>query len=317
MKIPRFLLTAGASGSGKTLVTCGILQAFKNRGLDVVSFKCGPDYIDPMFHAKVIGTKSANLDTFFTNEETTRYLLTENAKDADIAVMEGVMGYYDGVGGITTKASAYDLAKVTDTPAVLLINCKGMSVSILPYVQGFVKYQKDSHIEGVLLNQMSPMLYPRVKKLIEEELHVPVYGYVPRVEECRLESRHLGLVLPDEVVELKEKLNRLAEVLEKTVDLDGLLKLGNSALDLKVQTPDFLKQVEKKRQKKQCVLAWQRTKPSAFYIRTTWNFWKKWVEKSVIFLLFTTHIFRQIWTVFCSVEVILSFLEKSWKKENP
>ena len=85
MKIPRFLLTAGASGSGKTLVTCGILQAFKNRGLDVVSFKCGPDYIDPMFHAKVIGTKSANLDTFFTNEETTRYLLTENAKDADIA----------------------------------------------------------------------------------------------------------------------------------------------------------------------------------------------------------------------------------------
>lgn len=250
MKIPRFLLTAGASGSGKTLVTCGILQAFKNRGLDVVSFKCGPDYIDPMFHAKVIGTKSANLDTFFTNEETTRYLLTENAKDADIAVMEGVMGYYDGVGGIATKASAYDLAKVTDTPAVLLINCKGMSVSILPYVQGFVKYQKDSHIEGVLLNQMSPMLYPRVKKLIEEELHVPVYGYVPRVEECRLESRHLGLVLPDEVVELKEKLNRLAEVLEKTVDLDGLLKLGNSALDLKVQTPDFLKQVEKKKTEK-------------------------------------------------------------------
>lgn len=133
--IPRFLITAGASGSGKTLVTCGILQAFKNRGLSVASFKCGPDYIDPMFHAKVIGTASANLDTFFTEEETTRYLLEENSRGCEISVMEGVMGYYDGVGGTTTKASAYDLAKVTKTPVVLLVNCKGMSVSILPYIQ--------------------------------------------------------------------------------------------------------------------------------------------------------------------------------------
>lgn len=249
MKIPRFLITAGASGSGKTLVTCGILQALKNRGLDVASFKCGPDYIDPMFHAKVIGTASANLDTFFTEEETTRYLLKENSKSCDISVMEGVMGYYDGVGGTTTKASAYDLAKVTKTPAVLLVNSKGMSVSILPYIEGFAKYQKDSRIEGVLLNQMSAMLYPRVKTLIEEQLHIPVYGYIPRVEECALESRHLGLVLPNEIEELREKLNRLAAVLEKTVDLDGLLRLGNSAPDLKVKTPDFLTEISEKAKK--------------------------------------------------------------------
>ena len=97
--------------------------------------------------------------------------------------MEGVMGYYDGVGGNTSKASAYELAKVTHTPAVLIVNCKGMSVSILPYIKGFAEFRRDSNIRGVILNQMSPMLYPRVKKMIEEELDIAVYGYVPKVED--------------------------------------------------------------------------------------------------------------------------------------
>lgn len=236
MSTSRILLTAGASGSGKTLITCGILQALKNRGLSVASFKCGPDYIDPMFHSKVIGTKSGNLDLFFTDEQTTRYLLEKNSRGCDIAVLEGVMGYYDGVGGTTTRASAFDLAKATQTPAVLIVNCKGMSVSILPYIKGFLEFQPDSHIRGVLLNQMSAMLYPRVKKMIEEELKIPVYGYVPKVEDCVIESRHLGLVMPEEVAGFHEKLNRLAEILEQTVDLDGLLKLSESAPDLNIQT---------------------------------------------------------------------------------
>lgn len=229
MNIPRFLLTAGASGSGKTLITCGILQALKNRGLRIASFKCGPDYIDPMFHTKVIGTKSRNLDTFFSKPETVRYLLERNSRDCDLAVMEGVMGYYDGVGGITTKASAYELAQVTETPSVLIVNCRGMSVSILPYIKGFMEYKKDSRIAGVLFNQMSPMLYPRVKNMVEEQLGIKVYGYIPKVEDCAIESRHLGLVMPDEVKGFQEKLNRLAEILEKTTDLDGLISLGKSA----------------------------------------------------------------------------------------
>lgn len=234
MSTPRFLLTAGASGSGKTLITCGILQAFHDRGMKVASFKCGPDYIDPMFHTKVIGTKSRNLDTFFTDGDTTRYLLERNSRGCDLAVMEGVMGYYDGVGGTTVKASAYDLARTTGTPAVLIVNCKGMSVSILPYIKGFLEFQPDSQIKGVLLNQMSPMLYPRVKSMIEEELQVKVYGYVPKVEDCVIESRHLGLVMPQEVQGFQEKLKKLAAVLEKNVDLDGLLSLGETAQSLMI-----------------------------------------------------------------------------------
>ena len=170
MKIPRILLAAGSSGSGKTLITCGLLEALVERGLKTTSFKCGPDYIDPMFHSRVIGTKSRNLDTFFTGSEVTKYLLTRNARDCEIAVMEGVMGFYDGVAGTTTTGSAYDLAKVTDTPVILIVNSRGMSVSLAAYVKGFLEYKKDSHIKGVIFNQMSPMLYPRMKKLLEEEL---------------------------------------------------------------------------------------------------------------------------------------------------
>lgn len=228
-KYPRFLLAAGASGSGKTLITCGILQALKNRGLTAASFKCGPDYIDPMFHEKVLKTKARNLDTFFTGEEMTRYLFAKNAAGADISVMEGVMGYYDGLGGISDTASAYDLARVTGTPAVLIVNTRGMSLSALAYIKGFLEYRRDSRICGVILNQMSAGLYPEISSRIEAELGVRVYGYVPKVTDCLIESRHLGLVLPDEVERLEEKLQKLARVLEESLDIEGLLKLAESA----------------------------------------------------------------------------------------
>ena len=238
MKIPRILLAAGSSGSGKTLITCGLLEALVERGLKTASFKCGPDYIDPMFHSRVIGTKSRNLDTFFTVPKVTKYLLTRNARDCEVAVMEGVMGFYDGVAGTTTRASAYDLAKVTDTPVILIVNSRGMSVSLAAYVKGFLEYKKDSHIKGVIFNQMSPMLYPRMKKLLEEELGVAVLGYVPKVEDCVIESRHLGLVLPDEIPELKDRLHKLAGVLEETLDIDRILELAGEAPDLLDAKPE-------------------------------------------------------------------------------
>lgn len=239
MKIPRILLAAGASGSGKTLITCGLLQALVNRGMKTASFKCGPDYIDPMFHSRVIGAKSRNLDTFFTGTETTKYLLCENAADCEISVMEGVMGFYDGIAGTTTKASAYDLASVTDTPVILIVNSRGMSVSLAAYVKGFMEYRKDSHIRGVIFNQMSPMLYPRMKELLEKELDIKVLGYVPKVEDCVIESRHLGLVLPDEIPGLKENLQRLADVLEKTLDIDAIIRLAQDAPEITAKEPEI------------------------------------------------------------------------------
>lgn len=239
MKIPRFLIAAGASGSGKTLITCGILKALCRRGKKVSSFKCGPDYIDPMFHSRVIGTKARNLDTFFTDEKTTRYLLEQNARGTEISVIEGVMGYYDGLGGIDTKASTYDVAKVTKTPVIFIINTKGMSVSVIPYLKGFLEYKKDSGICGVILNQISPMLYPQLKKKIEEELSISVFGYVPKMEELCLESRHLGLVMPKEIERLNEKLKGLAEKLEETIDLDRMISLAEQAEELEETRMEF------------------------------------------------------------------------------
>lgn len=237
MQIPRILLTAPASGSGKTLITCGILQALKNRGVQVASFKCGPDYIDPMFHGRVIGTKSRNLDTFFTDADTTRYLFAENAASCDVAVAEGVMGYYDGLGGIRTEGSTYEVACVLDMPAVLIVNCRGASLSLLALIKGFLEYRKDSHIRAVILNQISPMIYAQIRPLIEQELGIQVLGYVPKVPELALESRHLGLVLPGEIEALKEKLNRLADILEETLDLDAFLEIAGKSSSLTVGKP--------------------------------------------------------------------------------
>ena len=232
MKQPRFMLAAPSSGSGKTMITCGILQILKNRGYRVSSFKCGPDYIDPMFHTKVLGTISRNLDTFFTGEEMTRCLFAKTAQQTDLSVIEGVMGYYDGLGGIRTKASSYDLARVTDTPVILIVNAKGMSLSILAQIKGFLDYQKDSKIKGVILNQTSEMTCRMLTPKIESELGICVFGYVPKIADWHLESRHLGLVLPDEISDLREQMQRLADILEKTLDIESILQMAEGAKEM-------------------------------------------------------------------------------------
>ena len=232
MKAPRIMLAAPASGSGKTLVTCGLLQALVNRGWKTAAFKCGPDYIDPMFHSKIMGIESKNLDTYFTDETLVRYLFGKTAGQCDISVLEGVMGYYDGIAGISTKGSAYDVAKVTDTPVILVVDTKGMSLSMTALIKGYLEYMPDSHIVGVILNRISADLYARVKDRIEEELSIRVLGYVPKTKEYVIESRHLGLITPDEVTNLKDKMHGLANMLEDTLDIDSILNLANDVSEL-------------------------------------------------------------------------------------
>ena len=172
MKAPRIMLAAGRSGSGKTMITCGLLRALQQMGKQPAAFKCGPDYIDPMFHEQVIGAPSCNLDPFFTEEETTQYLFCKHAAGHDISVLEGVMGYYDGLGGISTKGSAYDLAGMTKTPVLLVVDAKGMSVSALAFIKGYLQYKEDSRIAGVIFNRMSEMLYREIAPMAEKELGI-------------------------------------------------------------------------------------------------------------------------------------------------
>ncbi len=229
--IPRFMVAGTNSGCGKTTVTCAVLQAFANRGLNVGAFKCGPDYIDPMFHSSITGTKSTNLDGFFFDGNTMNYLLAQGGAGRDISVIEGVMGYYDGLSLTRTEASSYETALATKTPVVLAVNAKGASLSVLAVIQGFLEFRPHSQIQGAILNQCSPMSYPALSKAILESFQgrIQPLGYLPRLENCALESRRLGLVTARETADLKEKLQRLAEQAEKTIDLDGLQKLGESA----------------------------------------------------------------------------------------
>lgn len=232
MKINRFMIAAPKSGSGKTMITCALLQLLKDSGKNVSSYKCGPDYIDPMFHKKVLGVPSKNLDTFFTDEKTTVQLFLDKRAGGDFAVLEGVMGLYDGLGGIYEQGSSYHLAKVTQTPIILVVDAKGMGKSVLALIAGFLQYDTQHLIKGVLLNRMSKGYYDIVKPLIEKELFVKVVGYFPEQKDIRLESRHLGLVMPDELADIKEQLDELAERLKKTIDLDMLLDIAVEAEEI-------------------------------------------------------------------------------------
>ena len=229
--LSRLVLAGTGSGCGKTTAACAVLQALVDRGLKVGAFKCGPDYIDPMFHSRVIGAKSGNLDLFFFSPPTLRALLARGGADRDVAVIEGVMGYYDGMGLTTSRSSTWETARETGSPAVLVVDAKGASLSVLAVVEGFLNFQADSGIRGVLLNRCTAGTYPALAGAIRERFggRVRPLGYLPRMPDCALESRHLGLVTAAEVEGLREKLHILARQAEETIDMDGLLALAESA----------------------------------------------------------------------------------------
>ena len=232
MRAPRILIGATGSGSGKTTITCALLEILKRQGKKVQAFKCGPDYIDPMFHRTVLGIPSKNLDTFFTGDKTTAELFMTSAKNADISVMEGVMGLYDGLGGIRKEGSAYDLATVTDTPVILVIDAHGMGRSILPLIAGFLAYDTNHLIKGIILNRTSGAFFETIRPEIEKSFPAAVLGYFPNRKDILLESRHLGLKRPEEIDRMAEKLSKTADILEKTVDIERLIAIAESAEEL-------------------------------------------------------------------------------------
>lgn len=232
MKLDRVMIAAPKSGSGKTTITCALLQALKDMGQKVAAYKCGPDYIDPMFHQKVIGIPSKNLDTFFTGGEDTKRLFLRDRTEGELAVLEGVMGLYDGLGGIREEGSSYDLARTTRTPIILVVDAKGMGRSVIALIAGFLAYDKEHLVKGVILNRMSGTYYQTVKPLIEEELDIHVMGYLPEDGRFHIQSRHLGLRMPDELADIQMRLQAVAEDLKKTVSVEQIIQLAAEAGEL-------------------------------------------------------------------------------------
>ena len=231
MHVPGILIAAPSSGSGKTASACALMAAFTKRGLTVRACKCGPDYIDPMFHREVLGVDSRNLDLFFSSGDELREGYESHLSGADLAVTEGVMGYYDGMSMDSDAASSYDVSRTLGLPVLLVLPGRGASLSLAAVIKGMAEYRPDSRIRGILLNRVSGMLYPRLKEMLERELkamghEIPVVGYVPEDEAFTFESRHLGLVTPQEMEGLKGQLSRAGEILSRTVDLDLVLRIA-------------------------------------------------------------------------------------------
>ena len=248
------LVSAMSSGGGKTVLTCGLMAAFQRRGLAVSGFKCGPDYIDPMFHTQVLGVPSRNLDLFLQGEAGVRRSYAA-AGAADLALVEGAMGFYDGLGG-TDRASAYAVAKLLRLPVVLAIRPKGSSLTLAAQVKGLMDFRRENQISALVLTCCTPGLHAHLKPILERETGLPVLGYLPPMEEAELPSRHLGLYTAQEVENLQGRFAAVAEQLEKTVDLERLLALaGGEAAEEKGASP----------QKPVCTIAVARDEAFCFY----------------------------------------------------
>ena len=220
----RIMIAGTHSGCGKTTITCAILAALKARKLNAAAFKCGPDYIDPMFHQKVIGVDSHNLDSFFCDDETLNYLMHENSINADISVVEGVMGFYDGVNG---RGSAHSVSMITETPVAIVIDCKGASESIGAVMKGFLSYKQPNMIKGFIFNRLPERLVPRIKEMCRE-LGTTFFGYMP-TNSFTFESRNLGLVTADEIGDIKDRLAELSTLAEKHIFLDELIEVSEAS----------------------------------------------------------------------------------------
>lgn len=230
-KVNRVMLVGSGSGCGKTTVTMALTKAIKIMSKDIMVFKCGPDYIDPMFYSYIIETKARNLDLYLLEENTLKYLLGENSKTHEYSIIEGAMGMYDGKGFTTDEFSANHISLVTGTPEILVVNCKGKSVSLLAEISGYMNYSKNN-LKGVILNNCTENMYSYYKEMIENNLNIKVYGYMPHVKEASLESRHLGLVTAAEIPDLDDKLNALGNIATESLDVKGILALSEDSEDL-------------------------------------------------------------------------------------
>ncbi len=241
--IAGIMLSAMSSGSGKTVLCTALALAFKKRGINTQVLKCGPDYIDPLLHKRVLEETAddkaplpggCNIDPFLQGfRDTLSALLLQGIGERSsqagpgLVILEGVMGYYDGIGG-GTKNSSWEIAGLTDTPVILVIRPSGAGITLAALIKGMLTFREDSKISGVILNDCKKSLYDYLKPVIERETGIPVLGFMPHFREAEIDSRHLGLaaVSKEDTRGLSERFELLSDRLAETVDLDGILKLS-------------------------------------------------------------------------------------------
>lgn len=218
----QFLIGAAASNSGKTTLTMGLLRALRDRGLRVQPFKCGPDYIDTMFHHLASGNESINLDSFFASHGHLQDLFHRHSMQADVSVVEGVMGLFDGYE--KTQGSSAEIAKILGLPIVLVINAKSTAYSVAPLIYGYKTFDPQLHIAGVIFNQVGSDKHYHLLQQACADAGVECLGYLARNPQLIIPGRHLGLTI-SERQEMDNLITLAAKEVEQHVDIEKLIAL--------------------------------------------------------------------------------------------
>ncbi|MCO0599930.1 cobyrinate a,c-diamide synthase [Peribacillus butanolivorans] len=226
----RLVIAGTGSGVGKTTLTIGIMAALQKKGYTVQGFKCGPDYIDPTYHTAVTGRTSRNLDSWMFEHDIVREILNKASVGADISIIEGVMGFFDGKNPLSNTGSTAEISMITESPVLLIVNCASMARSAAAIVKGFQAFSTGPNIIGVIANQVgSEGHYKIVKAAIEQECDVPVMGYMKRELDIDIPSRHLGLIPVIERGELEPFFDKLAHLVMETIDIEQLYLLAKTS----------------------------------------------------------------------------------------
>jgi cobyrinic acid a,c-diamide synthase len=234
--VNRLVVAAPASGSGKTTVATGLMAALRRAGDKVAPFKVGPDYIDPGYHSVATGRPGRNLDPVMVGEHRVASLFAHGARGCDLAVVEGVMGLFDGrIGGDEELAfgSTAHVAQLIDAPVVLVVDAKGQSHSLAALLHGFRGYRPQVKVAGVVLNRVGSPRHEQVLRSAADNAGLPVLGAIPRTDDLEVPSRHLGLVTAVEHgAEALRAVEAMTDVIERSVDLDAVAALARTAGDL-------------------------------------------------------------------------------------
>jgi cobyrinic acid a,c-diamide synthase len=240
MENRRIVIAGTGSGVGKTTLTIGLMSAMMKKGYIVQGFKCGPDYIDPTYHTAVTGRVSRNIDSWLLSHEMVREIVNRASVGADISIIEGVMGFYDGKDPTNNQGSTAEISIITESPVILVVNCASMARSTAAIVKGFQEFLKETNIVGVIANQAgSEGHFQIVKTAIEQECGIPVVGYLKMDHDLCIPERHLGLIPSIERGELKPFFDKLGDLVLETVDVDSIHALAKAPV-LEIKESQFM-----------------------------------------------------------------------------
>lgn len=275
MKIPRIVLAGTTSGVGKTSITCAIIHGIKKRGCSVQSFKVGPDFIDPSYLASISGKPARNLDPWLMGSAGIVKSFVKNF-DSDFSVIEGVMGYYDGLTGNSNYSSTHHVASILKTPVILVLDASKTARSIAATALGFVKFHKNSRISGFILNKIGSKKHEELCRQALSFLNIPIVGVIPRSPEFAMESRHLGLIPVSEQRQLQSKISKIAKTMSNFIDVDKIIQMGN-------KVPSFESIPKEKNQKQKATIAVALDESFNFYYQDNLDALKKEGAKIVFF----------------------------------